>query len=190
MNSACAHETVGADAAACVVARRKLRIHAVRVLRAHLRRPQLRPPRRSAGAQCRQDRRIVAVAEGVVEAGRGDVLREAHAVVLAGGTMQPFGDLRQQLFFEAAKAAPERLRFASFGHIVPPANLLPLVVGTGPAGRPLQFAFANRGAEPLIDELGEVRPRPDPPRCSRLRCSRDPAVRLCVPRLLPAGSCC
>ena len=30
------------------------------------------------GAQRGQDRRIVAVAEGVVEAGGGDVLREAH----------------------------------------------------------------------------------------------------------------
>ena len=76
MNSACAHEAVGA--AACVVTRRKLRIDSVRVLRAHLRRPQLRPPRRSAGAQRGQDRRVVAVAERVVEAGRGDVLGEAH----------------------------------------------------------------------------------------------------------------
>ena len=58
-----------------------------------------------------------------------------------------------QLFFHAP---PERLRFSSFGHIVPPDNLLPVVVGTGPRGSNMQFSFGSRSAEALIDALGEL----------------------------------
>ena len=81
------------------------------------------------------------------------LLAEAHAVVLAGGTMQPFADLEQQLF----RALPAgRLRKVSFGHIVPPQNLLPLVLHKGPSGVALNFSFASRAKPPLMDELGRV----------------------------------
>ena len=100
------------------------------------------------------------------------VLKDAHSVVLAGGTMQPFADLEQQLFHRYASAArlctepsttfhdlpptfqrasadlpwplhslpAGRVRSVSYGHIVPPANLLPLVLPTGPTGTPLRVA--------------------------------------------------
>ena len=81
------------------------------------------------------------------------VLDAAHSVVLAGGTMQPIADLEQQVF----RGLPAgRLRTCSFGHIVPPANLLPLALATGPTGKALQFTFASRAAPELIDELGRV----------------------------------
>eukprot|EP00908_Phaeocystis_cordata_P011479 Transcript_22385.p2 GENE.Transcript_22385~~Transcript_22385.p2 ORF type:complete len:431 (-),score=160.25 Transcript_22385:290-1582(-) len=81
------------------------------------------------------------------------VLAEAHAVVLAGGTMQPFRDLEQQLF----RALPAgRLGTHTFGHIVPPQNVLPLALRAGPRGGALTFSFGNRGASALIDELGEA----------------------------------
>ena len=81
------------------------------------------------------------------------LLSEAHAVILAGGTMQPFADLEQQIFRELPTG---RLRTVSFGHIVPPSNLLPLVVPTGPSGVPLQFNFATRAAPQIMDELARV----------------------------------
>ena len=79
------------------------------------------------------------------------LLDGAHSVVLAGGTMQPFADLEQQV---VANLPPGRLRTLSLGHIVPPSNLLPLVLPLGPSGTPLQFNFAGRAKPPLMDELG------------------------------------
>ena len=38
----------------------------------------------------------------------GSLLREAHAIVLAGGTMQPFGDLRQQVTSRSRALTPAR----------------------------------------------------------------------------------
>ena len=67
--------------------------------------------------------------------------------------MQPFSDVRQQLF----RSLPDgRLRFASYGHIVPPANLLPLVLPAGPTGVPLHFTFGSRTNPALMDELGRT----------------------------------
>ena len=80
-------------------------------------------------------------------------LAAAHSVVLAGGTMQPFADLEQQVF----RTLPTgRLRTVAFGHIVPPKNLLPLVLPKGPSGVALNFSFASRGSPPLMDELGRI----------------------------------
>ena len=81
------------------------------------------------------------------------VLAQAHAVVLAGGTMQPFVDLEMQLF---RNLPPGRCRTHCFGHIVPAANLLPLVVSQGPSGVPLNFNFASRATPPLMDELAKL----------------------------------
>jgi len=81
------------------------------------------------------------------------VLSEAHAVVLAGGTMQPFADLEQQLFHSERAG---RLRMVSYGHIVPSANLLPIVVPVGPTGVQFQFTFGARAATPQLDELGRL----------------------------------
>ena len=79
------------------------------------------------------------------------VLKEAHAVVLAGGTMQPLADLEMQLF----RSLPSgRYRAHSFGHIVPARNLMPLALSSGPAGVPLNFNFASRSSAALMDELG------------------------------------
>jgi chromosome transmission fidelity protein 1 len=81
------------------------------------------------------------------------VLSEAHSIVLAGGTMQPFADLEQQIFHSLP---PGRLRTCSFGHIVPPANLMPVVLSKGANGVPMQFTFASRAEPRLMDELGRA----------------------------------
>ena len=42
--------------------------------------------------------------------------------------MQPFADLEQQLF---RREGPGRVTLRSYGHIVPPENILPLALRTG-----------------------------------------------------------
>ena len=69
------------------------------------------------------------------------------------GLWQPFADLEQQLFHTLPTG---RLRMVSYGHIVPPANLLPLVLPSGPTGVPLQFTFGSRASPALMDELGRT----------------------------------
>jgi len=81
------------------------------------------------------------------------VLSEARAIVLCGGTMQPFDDFHQQLF---RALPPGRVRTSAYDHIVPPKSLLPVVFGHGPGGGPLTFSFGTRAAPALMDELGKL----------------------------------
>ncbi len=81
------------------------------------------------------------------------VLAEAKAVLLLGGTMQPFAHFTRQLF----PAVPaDRVRFFECGHVVPPTNVLALALATGPSGRELKFTYSRRGSSDLIDELGRA----------------------------------
>ena len=65
------------------------------------------------------------------------------SVILAGGTMQPVSEFRDQLFL-AAGAEPGRVTVFSCGHVVPPDQLLTLSLAAGPSGGPLCFNFQNR----------------------------------------------
>ena len=80
------------------------------------------------------------------------VVQEARAVILAGGTMQPVSEFRDQLFL-AAGAAPERVTVFSCGHVVPPDQLLTISLAAGPAGGPLCFNFQNRALPETVSEL-------------------------------------
>ena len=51
---------------------------------------------------------------------------------------------------------PGRLGTHTFGHIVPPQNVLPLAIKAGPRGGALTFSFGSRGKLTLLDELGEA----------------------------------
>ena len=51
---------------------------------------------------------------------------------------------------------PGRLGTHTFGHIVPPQNVLPLALKAGPRGGALTFSFGSRGKLALLDELGEA----------------------------------
>lgn len=66
-----------------------------------------------------------------------------RAVIVAGGTMQPMSEFRVQLF-ECAGAAPERVTEFSCGHVVPPQNILPLIVPTGPSSLQFDFSYRSR----------------------------------------------
>ena len=66
------------------------------------------------------------IRHGRVAAHMLQVLAEAHAVVLASGTLSPIASLSQQLF---PGLAPDRLSHFSCGHVVGKERLLALVVG-------------------------------------------------------------
>jgi chromosome transmission fidelity protein 1 len=80
-----------------------------------------------------------------------DIVEEARAVILVGGTMSPVSDYKDYLF---SYLAPDRLRTFSFGHVVPASNLHVQTVSTGPSGLEFDFTFEKRKSEKMIAELG------------------------------------
>ncbi|OMO66742.1 Helicase-like, DEXD box c2 type [Corchorus olitorius] len=80
-----------------------------------------------------------------------EIAHEAHAVVLAGGTLQPIEETRERLF---PWLPSDQLHFFSCSHIVPPESILPLVVSRGPSGRSFDFSYSLRSSSAMIEELG------------------------------------
>ncbi|KAL9000822.1 MAG: hypothetical protein Q9169_000576 [Polycauliona sp. 2 TL-2023] len=80
-----------------------------------------------------------------------EVVEEARAVVLAGGTMSPMDDYARHLF---AYVATERLRTWSCGHIVPKENLFVRSVSQTCDSIDLEFSFTKRKSVPLVNGLG------------------------------------
>ncbi|XP_046889666.1 ATP-dependent DNA helicase DDX11 isoform X2 [Hypomesus transpacificus] len=83
------------------------------------------------------------------------VLKDCRAVIIAGGTMQPVSDFKQELLFSAG-VGEERITEFSCGHVIPPDNILPVVLSSGPSGQPLEFTFQNRDMPCTMDETGRV----------------------------------
>lgn len=78
---------------------------------------------------------------------------EARSVILAGGTMEPISDFRQQLL---PFLPPDRLVTFSCGHVIPPSNLMVSVLSASPKGVPFEFKFDSRDNLDLLDELGRT----------------------------------
>ncbi|XP_034734747.1 ATP-dependent DNA helicase DDX11 [Etheostoma cragini] len=83
------------------------------------------------------------------------VLKQCRAVIIAGGTMQPVSDFKQELLFSAG-VGEERITEFSCGHVIPPENILPLVLCSGPSGQELDFTFQNRDSPRMMDETGRI----------------------------------
>lgn len=84
-----------------------------------------------------------------------DVLSQARSIVVAGGTMQPVEEFKQQLFY-AAGIGPEKVHEYSCGHVIPSDHLLALAMKSGPLGVDLDFTFSSRENSALLNELGLV----------------------------------
>ncbi|GAW07012.1 helicase C-terminal domain-containing protein [Lentinula edodes] len=82
-----------------------------------------------------------------------DVVDEARAVIIAGGTMSPISDVQNQLFFHLP---PERITSFSCGHIIPPENVLTVAVTKGPSGRELDFRAGKQGDSSTLSDLGQI----------------------------------
>lgn len=76
-----------------------------------------------------------------------EVVEEARAVVLAGGTMSPMSDYVNHLF---SWLPPERIVTLSCGHVIPPSNLFACPVTEGPDGSDFDFTFEKRNADSTV----------------------------------------
>jgi len=80
-----------------------------------------------------------------------EVVNEAHAIALVGGTMKPLDFLSAQVFPDLAPG--RKVETFSCGHVIPPENLLALAVPRGPTGKEFNFTFQRRGERPQAEEL-------------------------------------
>jgi len=118
-------------------------------------------------ASCRGDSRVVVrssknMAEGSIRfllldpaSQFAQIVREAHSVIVAGGTMKPMEEFRDQLFISAGADLSRVMNF-SCDHVVPGHHLMPLVVSKGPTGALLDFSYNHRSQNSTLDELGRV----------------------------------
>ncbi|EXJ59766.1 chromosome transmission fidelity protein 1 [Cladophialophora yegresii CBS 114405] len=82
-----------------------------------------------------------------------DVVENARAVILAGGTMSPMSDYSDYLFSYLQKT---RLSTFSFGHVIPASNLLAQAIVKGPSDVEFDFTFDKRGSEKIMVDLGRL----------------------------------
>uniref|UniRef100_A0A8C2UB03 DEAD/H-box helicase 11 n=1 Tax=Coturnix japonica TaxID=93934 RepID=A0A8C2UB03_COTJA len=83
------------------------------------------------------------------------VVKECRAVIIAGGTMQPVADFREQLL-SCAGVDPARIVEFSCGHVIPPENILPMVLCSGPSNQQLEFTYQTRDLPQMMDETGRI----------------------------------
>ncbi|KAK3909935.1 ATP-dependent DNA helicase DDX11, partial [Frankliniella fusca] len=84
-----------------------------------------------------------------------DIVLQARSVIVAGGTMQPISEFQDQLFLSAGGSL-ERISTFSCGHIIPPENILPIALGSGPSGKHFDFSYAQRDSPDMINEMGRL----------------------------------
>ncbi|KAF1937512.1 DNA repair helicase [Clathrospora elynae] len=82
-----------------------------------------------------------------------DIVEEARAVILAGGTMSPMSDYEQHLL---SYLDPSNILTLSCGHVIPPSNLLAVPVVRTSSGAEFDFTFDNRNKEKTMIDLGNA----------------------------------
>ncbi|KAF2876577.1 helicase C-terminal domain-containing protein [Massariosphaeria phaeospora] len=82
-----------------------------------------------------------------------DIVEEARAVVLAGGTMSPMSDYEHYLL---SYLDPSRIMTLSCGHVIPPSNLLAIPVVQTSSGSGFEFTFEKRNSERMMIDLGNA----------------------------------
>lgn len=76
-----------------------------------------------------------------------DIVEDARAVVLAGGTMSPMSDYDQHLL---SYLDPSKIMTLSCGHVIPPSNLLAIPVVQTLNGSEFEFTFEKRNTEKTV----------------------------------------
>jgi chromosome transmission fidelity protein 1 len=80
------------------------------------------------------------------------IVSAARAVILAGGTMSPFGDYKEHLF---PTLQDPKVTTLSCGHVIPPKNLCVWTLANSrPGAAPFEFSYQRRGDEEMIEQLG------------------------------------
>jgi chromosome transmission fidelity protein 1 len=77
----------------------------------------------------------------------GEIVDQAHCVLLAGGTMHPVEDVIAQLFVQRPVST------FSCGHVIPKTNLKVLQISKSPAGSDLRFTHGHDLFEDLNASL-------------------------------------
>ncbi|NXQ21431.1 DDX11 helicase, partial [Peucedramus taeniatus] len=83
------------------------------------------------------------------------IVEECRAVIIAGGTMQPVADFREQLLC-CAGVDPAHIVEFSCGHVIPPENILPIILCSGPSSQQLEFTYQTRDLPQMMDETGRI----------------------------------
>ncbi|KAG7157562.1 ATP-dependent DNA helicase DDX11-like [Homarus americanus] len=73
-----------------------------------------------------------------------DVVTQCRSVIVAGGTMRPVSEFRDQLFLSAGAEA-SRVHEFSCGHVVPGEQIMPIALSQGPTNVTLDFTYQHRG---------------------------------------------
>ncbi|CAN0380583.1 unnamed protein product, partial [Ectocarpus fasciculatus] len=81
------------------------------------------------------------------------VVDQARAVLLLGGTMQPFQHLISMLF---PGVPAGKLRLASFGHVVAANRVKCIAAAAGVGRRPMLFKHDTKFNSAMLDDLGET----------------------------------
>ncbi|KAL4973236.1 helicase C-terminal domain-containing protein [Aspergillus desertorum] len=82
-----------------------------------------------------------------------EIVEDARAVILAGGTMSPMSDYMNHLFSYVPR---DRLSTFSYGHVIPSENLTAHSLGRGVMGCEFDFTYEGRDAEKMILDLGQT----------------------------------
>ncbi|KAG5518111.1 hypothetical protein PMAC_003297 [Pneumocystis sp. 'macacae'] len=82
-----------------------------------------------------------------------EIVNEARAVILAGGTMEPMDDFIYQLFPYLQK---EKIHKFSCGHIISPDHLCAMIISTGPSKKEFIFNYEKRNNDDILNELGNA----------------------------------
>ncbi|KAL0905850.1 hypothetical protein M5K25_024292 [Dendrobium thyrsiflorum] len=80
-----------------------------------------------------------------------EIMDQTHAIVLAGGTLQPIEESRVRLL---PALSIDQVQFFTCKHIVPPESILPIAVSCGPSGLTFDFSYNSRSSPSMIEELG------------------------------------
>jgi hypothetical protein len=75
------------------------------------------------------------------------VMRDAYAVILAGGTFQPIEETQLRL---CPSLPPRDINFFTCNHIVSPESILPVSVTCGPSGMPFDFSYKSRSSPSMV----------------------------------------
>ncbi|KAL4792303.1 helicase C-terminal domain-containing protein [Aspergillus venezuelensis] len=82
-----------------------------------------------------------------------EIVEDARAVILAGGTMSPMSEYMNHLFSYVPK---ERVNTFSYGHVIPPENLTAHNLVRGALGSEFDFTYEGRDSEKMILDLGRT----------------------------------
>jgi len=82
-----------------------------------------------------------------------DIVEEARAVILVGGTMSPMEDYTQHLF---SYLEPAQIMTLSCGHVIPASNLVAWPLITSNDGTEFDFTFSKRNSTAMITNAGRV----------------------------------